>query len=104
MRTVYEKQYLDRNYVNPEQDTMFWLYKNRRDWERQVQIFPMRLANSFLNVVCGEKNRTEYQDGDMVVHYAGYRGRLSGIWLNELEKWRKKGKLVDDIEADVSVK
>jgi hypothetical protein len=47
MRTVYEKQYWDRHYQDAEQDTMFWLYKNYKDWERQVQIFPMRLGNSF---------------------------------------------------------
>lgn len=83
---------------------MFWLYKNNQDWREKVQIFPMRLANSFPEPSCGQRNRAEYHAGDMVVHYAGYRSKLPSIWPAELEKWRKKGKLIDDIEVDVLLK
>ncbi|CAF1162540.1 unnamed protein product [Adineta steineri] len=106
MRTVYEHQYWTRHYTNEEQDVMFWLYSNHDDWKKQVQIFPMRLANSFPGTPCrkNETHRVQYQNGDMVVHYAGYGGGLSRIWPNELEKWRKKGKLLDETEIDIFVK
>jgi hypothetical protein len=104
MRTVYEKQYWNRHYLNEEQDTMFWLYKNHKDWERQAHIFPMRLANSFARPCGGQRELSAYHEGDMVVHYAGFRGGLFNIWSDELEKWRKKGKLVDDIEVDIFLK
>ena len=83
---------------------MFWLYQNDLDWRKKVQIFPMRLANSFPEPSCGERQRAQYRDGDMVVHYAGYRSSLPSIWPGELEKWRRKGKLIDDVEVDVLVK
>ena len=83
---------------------MFWLYKNDQDWRRKVQIFPMRLANSFPAPSCGERQRSEYQAGDMVVHYAGFRKRLPLVWPDELEKWLKRGKLIDDVERDILLK
>ncbi|CAF1407413.1 unnamed protein product [Adineta steineri] len=104
MRTVYEHQYWARHYPAEEQDVMFWLYTNHTDWKRRVQVFPMRLANSFPGTPCGETHRVQYQNGDMVVHYAGYRDKLPGIWPAELEKWRKKGKLIDETETDIFVK
>jgi hypothetical protein len=103
MRTLYEKQYWDQHFGHAEQGTMFWLYQNRTDWQRQVQIFPMRLANAFPRG-CHGKNWTTYHEGDMVVHYAGYHTHLFRIWPGELAKWRNNGKLVDDIPVDVSVK
>jgi hypothetical protein len=83
---------------------MLWLYKNHKDWERQVQVFPMRFANSFPPPSCGEEHRAQYHEGDMMVHCAGYRQRLHDIWPGELEKWRKKGELVEDVESDILVR